>query len=151
MKKLTAIIMAVAAVFAIATSAVAKDVVIEKKITAMVEKTDKNGNPYIRMSFETMNELGGIKYPTTSSIMIFSDKVGLVKALGLKPGSDIKAVCSENEYKGRMGYVLVAFDPSMAAKVSQPTASATNTAAPIATPAPIAVPYAYGQNTATMR
>ena len=138
MKKITAIIMAVAAVISIASAAIAKDVVIEKKITAMAEKTDKNGNPYIRMSFETMNELGGITYPTTSSIMIFSDKVGLVKALGLKPGSSIKAVCSENEYKGRMGYVLVAFDPSMAksvtpavqvAPVIQAAPAATNTQA----------------------
>ena len=137
MKKALALMIVIGLVLS-AIPAIAADKLLDVKITNAVEKVDKNGNPYMRLSFDEEKTLGATKYNESKTIMVFSDKLGLVKALDIKAGSNLKAVCSENEYKGRMGYVLVAFDPSMAksvtpavqvAPVIQAAPAATNTQA----------------------
>ena len=132
MKKISAIILAIVVMLVISTSAFAADaktgnVVLTKTISSMNEKVDKNGNPYISIGFKQDDEMNGIAFTTTSNIMVFSDKVAEVKASGLKVGSSITAVCSQQEYRGRTSYVLLGLGKTPAAN---PVASAA--------PAPVA-------------
>lgn len=140
MKKISAIIMAIVVMLVISTSAFAADaapangsnVVLTKTISTMNEKVDKNGNPYIAIGFKESNEMSGIAFTTTANIMCFSDKVAEVKASGLKVGSTITAVCSQQEYKGRTSYVLLGLGKA-AAPAPAPVAAAPAPAAVNAT------------------
>lgn len=137
-KNIAIMVMAIAIALMIsATSALAADKLLDVKVTNVVEKNDKNGNPYMRLSFNVPKKLGNIDYNETQSIMVFSDKVDLVKKMGIKSGSQFKAVCSENEYKGRMGYILIAPDASSAIAAAPAIATPAQVVAPItpATPA----------------
>ena len=129
MKKALALMIVIGLVLS-AIPAMAADKLLDVKITNAVEKVDKNGNPYMRLSFDEEKTLGATKYNESKTIMVFSDKLGLIKALDIKAGSNLKAVCSESEYKGRMGYVFIAPDASMTAAAKPVAATA---AAPVAT------------------
>ena len=131
MKKALVLMIIIGLILA-AVPAIAADKMLDVRITNAVEKVDKNGNPYMRLSFDEEKTLGATKYNESKTIMVFSDKIGLIKALDIKAGSHLKAVCSENEYKGRMGYVFIAPDASMTAS-AKPVAAATPAAAPVAT------------------
>lgn len=137
MKKNIAIIVVMAMILMTsAITALAADKLLDVKITNVVEKNDKNGNPYMRLSFNVSKKLGNIDYNETQSIMVFSDKVDLIKKMGIKSGSQFKAVCSENEYKGRMGYILIAPDASSSIAAAPAQAAPAQVAAPIAPAAP---------------
>ena len=129
MKKALALVMIIGLILA-AVPAMAADKLLDVKITNAVEKVDKNGNPYMRLSFDEEKTLGATKYNESKTIMVFSDKLGLIKALDVKAGSNLKAVCSENEYKGRIGYVFIAPDALMTA-AAKPVAATPAT--PVAT------------------
>lgn len=126
MKKMIALVMIIGLAI-VSTTAFAADKLINEKIVAVTEKTDKNGNPYMILSFEIDKKLGTIDYKERKNIMVFSDKVDLVKKLGVKSGTQFKAVCAETEYKGRTGYNLVAIDSSMASTATATPVSATAT------------------------
>ena len=134
MKKMTIIIMAAALVLSSAIASIAADKLLDVKITNVTEKNDKNGNPYMRLSFDVDKQLGSVKYKETQSIMVFSDKIGLMQAIGIKPGSNFKGVCSENEYKGRMGYVFVAPDETMLKATAAPAPTVATATQPTTTP-----------------
>ena len=126
MKKMIALVMIIGLAI-VSTTAFAADKLINEKIVAVTEKTDKNGNPYMILSFEIDKKLGTIDYKERKNIMVFSDKVDLVKKLGVKSGTQFKAVCAETEYKGRRGYNLVAIDSSMASTATATPVTATAT------------------------
>jgi Cu/Ag efflux protein CusF len=81
----------------------------DKMLTAtlsqdVVTKLDKNGNEYSRAIFSEPRSLDGVTYQKDVVIMAFGDKSADLK--GMKAGDALKAVVSENIYKGNLNYVL---------------------------------------------
>jgi len=89
------------------TPAFAADKILDTKVKQVVTKNDKNGNEYTRLTISETKDLNGVKYSTDTAVMCFGDTV--VKAKTLKSGDSLKAVVTENEYKGRISYNLIAF------------------------------------------
>ena len=89
------------------TPAFAADKMLDTKVKQVVTKNDKNGNEYTRLTISETKDLNGVKYSTETAVMCFGDTV--VKAKTLKSGDNLKAVVTENEYKGRISYNLIAF------------------------------------------
>jgi len=108
MKKI--IVAIVMAVSVITTSAFAQDIMMKKKISSIMVKNDKNGNPYTRIFVSIDASLDGIKYTKSVSIMAFG-QIGEEAAAKLKTGDTINAICTEGEYKGSPSYQLVALLP----------------------------------------
>jgi len=103
MKKLIAII--TIAIISIATTAIAKDTIIDVPIKQVYQKIDKNGEPYARIIVSEQRQLNGIEYPASVLVMAFSDVVEETK--NLQVGENLKAVVSESLYKGKKNYQLI--------------------------------------------
>ncbi len=89
------------------TMAHAKDVSLNVKITDMVEKVDKNGNPYIRFIAEVTRTLEGITYQTGVPIMAFGSAVE--KARTYKVGDNLKCIAKYKEFGSRDSYTILTF------------------------------------------
>ena len=104
MKKLIAIVIAIAVIFT-ATLAVAQDKLVTTKVSKVTVAKDKNGNEYVRLSVESPKELNGVAYTTTESAMAFGDMVA--KAKTVKAGATVKMIVSEREFQGRQSYTVL--------------------------------------------
>jgi len=100
MKKIIAIILTS---FLMAGMAYAKDKVIEKEIVSITQNFDKNGNEYTRLLIKEDKQLNGVKYSIDTPVMAFGKIAGIE---GLKTGKNLKAVVSEQEYRGNKSYIL---------------------------------------------
>jgi len=87
--------------------ALGADSIINSKISNMVEKVDKNGNPYVRFIITEQRKLGGVKYKTGVPVMAFREHAQ--KAQTYKIGDNLKAVVKYREYQGRESYTIMAF------------------------------------------
>ena len=104
MKKIVSIIIAIA-ICSIAAFSFAADVVIEKKIDQIVFKNDKNGSPYARIIVQATGTLNGVTYNKAASVMAFGDLVADAKTL--KKGQTLKAIVSEQNFRGATSYQLL--------------------------------------------
>lgn len=104
MKKVSILVMVIVSML-FATVSFAKDVVLEKKISSIVFKKDKNGNEYARAFVSEKAHLNGIEYNKEVPVMAFGDTAKKMK--GYKKGSTIKVVASEGEYKGSKNYQVL--------------------------------------------
>lgn len=107
MKKMFVLFIVFLTAICFAGSALAQDVVIDKKVNAIVYKNDKNGNPYARITVTEKATMNGISYDKSVSIMAFGDMCDQVKKSGLKKGDTLKGVASKGEYRGNPSYVLL--------------------------------------------
>ena len=86
-------------------NAYAEDVLVESKIINMSVKIDKNGNEYVRFIIKETKELNGLTYQADTAVMAFQTSV--IAAKKLSEGDTLKAICSKNEYKGRLNYNII--------------------------------------------
>ena len=84
----------------------AEDTVLSVPIKSVIEKIDKNGQPYKRLIVSITASLNGIKYNRSVPLMVFSDMLDQVAEV--KAGDQIKCIASVNDYKGRVSYTLQA-------------------------------------------
>ncbi|MDQ5985891.1 MAG: hypothetical protein CSYNP_01608 [Syntrophus sp. SKADARSKE-3] len=105
MKKTFAVFVVILALVAFTTVSFAADIQIEKKIENIVFKKDKNGSEFARIVVADTGTLNGISYKKTSSVMAFSDMTPTVR--GLKKGQTLKAIVSEQNFRGTPSYLLL--------------------------------------------
>ena len=105
MKKVIATI-AILATILTTSIAMAKDVMIEKTLTKMIEKTDKDGNQYRILIVKIKKDLNGVEYYGSLPIMAFSDTIEMTDNLVV--GEEFKAIVSTGTYKGRDTATLMA-------------------------------------------
>jgi len=106
MKKLTTLIAAIATSLVITLTAYAEDKIIDLPISKIISKIDKNNNDFKIIIVKIPRVLNGIRYTSSMTIMAFSDTIDLVE--GLNEGENLKAIISENNYKGRQSGILLA-------------------------------------------
>jgi len=82
------------------------DILLDVPVKQVVEKIDKNGNPYKRIIFSKEASLNGVKYNRSEMLMVFSDTIDMVA--DLQPGDQLKCIASTGEYRGRTSYTLLA-------------------------------------------
>ncbi|MCK8600086.1 hypothetical protein [Desulfoferrobacter suflitae] len=99
-----AVLVFVLSLLTISTAAIAADTVIEAKVTNVMEKLDKNGNPFSVIIFEEQRTLNGVSY-TTEVIATAFRKVH-EDVSQVKVGDTIKAIASKREYNGDVTYTL---------------------------------------------
>lgn len=85
----------------------AVDIVLKVQITDMVEKVDKNGNPYVRFIAQVTRELQGITYETGVPIMAFGGAVE--KAREYKIGDTLECIAKYREFGSRESYTILAY------------------------------------------
>ena len=112
MKKVTAtnIFATLMIVIMIALSVVqvlAADQILERKISQIVFRNDKNGNPYARILVPEPKTLNGVTYTKDTSILVFGDLVKDAKVY--KKGDTVKAVVSASEFRGGISYQALKF------------------------------------------
>ena len=105
MKKLIAIVTLTIVIFAAAIAS-AQDVMLDVTVKSVIEKNDKNGNPYKRVIFLEAAELNGIQYNKSAVLMVFADQLEQVSALTV--GQDLRCIAAVSDYKGRTSYTLQA-------------------------------------------
>ena len=105
MKKLISAL-TITIVIAISSISIAADTLLDVKVKSIIEKVDKNGNPYKRVVFLQEAELNGMKYNKSAIIMVFADQLDQVTSL--IPGQDLRCIAASSEYKGRTSYTLQA-------------------------------------------
>ncbi len=101
--KVAAVVL-VLSLIAVSTAAIAADTVIEAKVTNVIEKLDKNGNPFSVIIFEEQRTLNGVSY-TTEVIATAFRKVH-EEVSQLQVGDTIKAIASKRQYNGDVTYTL---------------------------------------------
>lgn len=93
-----------------ASIAHAEEVMLEKKITNIVFKKDKNGQETCRAIVSEQKELKGVKYDTTATVMAFGP---LAKDMRVyKKGSTMKVIANKGEFKGRTTYQVLKVIPA---------------------------------------
>ena len=105
-KAFTAMIVIAIALFMVAP-AFSADKVLETKISDMVERTDRNGDQYVRFIVEETRTTAGVSYPAGVPVMAFGHLVE--KAKTMNTGDTLKCVVQEREYQGRKSYTILAF------------------------------------------
>ena len=90
-----------------ATMVHAADVVLKAKITNMIEKTDRNGNQYIRFIVDQERELSGIKYTSGIPVLAFGATVEKARSYGV--GDTLECIARHREYKSRESYTVMSF------------------------------------------
>ena len=83
-----------------------EDTILQAPIKSVIERTDKNGQTYVRIIISMPAQLNGIKYNRSYPLMAFSDVMDQIE--GIKAGDTIRCIASKNEYKGRISYTLLA-------------------------------------------
>ena len=104
-KRIIALVLCLGFVLAFAGMAVAKDVVLEGKLTAVMNATDRNGNPYVRAIITEERELNGVKYSAGVPLMFFGEHVA--KGQTLQAGDTIKCIASSRNWMGRPSYTYL--------------------------------------------
>jgi len=104
-----AIAMLVAAIMMAITAQVvtAADLILDTEIQSMAIANDKNGNEYVRFIIQEEKSLNGVSYTADTVVMCFGSAVA--KAKTFSEGDTLKAIASQNEYRGRMNYNILAF------------------------------------------
>ena len=88
-------------------SAAAADLMLDTTVKSVTIATDKNSNDYVRFIIVEDKELNGIAYKADTVVMVFGSIVETAK--GYSNGDPLKAIVSQNEYKGRTNYSVIAF------------------------------------------
>jgi hypothetical protein len=96
-------VMAMVAMIMVST-AHAKDVMIEKEISSIVEKTDKNGDRFKILVIKIPKTLNGIKYMSPLPIMSFADTIDMTDHLA--EGQSVKMIVNISKFQGRDSAVL---------------------------------------------
>jgi hypothetical protein len=87
--------------------AMSAEVVLDVTITDMVEKTDKNGNDYVRFIAEMPKELQGTQYTVGTPIMAFGAAVEKAKTYSV--GDTLKCIAKYREWNSRESYTILAY------------------------------------------
>ena len=109
MRKYFVILSIIAMLFCFTTVAMAKDVLIDKKVQSITTDTDKNGNEYVRIIVNEVRKLNGVEYEVGVAVMAFSNTVSAVKSL--KEGDILKAICASRLYKENKSYTILKMLP----------------------------------------
>ena len=107
MKKLITLVAIIT--LAITSVAVAKDTIIDLKVSKIITKQDKNGDDFKILIVKIPQNLNGTRYEGSMPIMAFSDTLDLVA--NLEVGQNLKAVVSIRPYQGRDSATLIAILP----------------------------------------
>ena len=86
---------------------IAADSILDTTIKSVTVSNDKNGNEYVRFIIVEDKELHGIEYKADVVTMAFGSAVE--KAKTYSDGDQLKAIISQNEYRGRTSYNIIAF------------------------------------------
>ena len=105
MAKLIKIAVIMAMVAFCSYQAFAAEAVIDAEVNGIVQATDKNGTPYIRIIVMENRRLQGVDYTIGVPVMGFGEMVGPMS--GLKPGDRLKAIVRVNSYMGRDSYNVI--------------------------------------------
>ena len=89
----------------VAGNVLAKDIMLDTEIKTMTVANDKNGNEYVRFIIEEPRSLNGVEYTDTVAVMAFGSTVADAKELS--EGDGLKAIASQNEYRGRTNYNII--------------------------------------------
>lgn len=104
-RSVSAVLVAIAIVFCIASFASAAEIMLQKEIKNIVFKNDKNGQPYARVMIGDTATLNGVSYAKDVSAMAFGDVSASLK--GYKKGMTLKAVATQGEYKGNKTFTIL--------------------------------------------
>lgn len=105
MKKHIAIVVVIAvSMFTIAANLFAADQLINAKIGSVIEKLDKNGNPFSVVIIEENRTLNGVSYAAEVVGTAFRSAHEQVKTI--KPGEIVKLIAEEREYNGSKAYTI---------------------------------------------
>lgn len=94
-------------ILAFAVFASAADLMLDTTVKSVTIATDKNSNDYVRFIIVEDKELNGIAYKADVIVMSFGSTVERAKTFS--DGDTMKAIVSQNEYKGRTNYNIIAF------------------------------------------
>lgn len=86
----------------------AGELILAGKVDSIKESVDKNGNTYVRMNVLVEKELNGIKYEAPSPVMCFGESLAK-RAKTYVPGTPVKVIATESDFKGRTSYTAIAF------------------------------------------
>jgi len=100
------IIIAVFALIAVESIAIAEDVMMPITVKTISDGVDKNGQCFKRIGFDESASLNGIKYVKSSIIMVFGDSLPQIESV--KIGDKVKLIVNKSDYKGRNSYALIA-------------------------------------------
>lgn len=103
MKKLIVLVM-FTVLCAVAFNATAADVLLEAKVTNIITKTDKNGNPYAVLIIEEQRELNGVTY--TAEVIATAFRSAYQQASTITPGDTVKMIASKRSYNGDITYTV---------------------------------------------
>ena len=93
--------------FTMPTMALAKEDLLDVEITNMVEKVDKNGNPYIRFIAQMSRETKGHQYDVGVPIMAFGGAVE--KGRSYTVGDQLKCIAKYREFGSSESYTIIAY------------------------------------------
>jgi len=101
------IFIVVAALCAMTIQAVAADVFVEAKVSDIITKIDKNGNPYAVLIFEEQRTLNGVNY--TAEVIATAFRRAYEQAKDIKPGDTVNVIAARRTYNGDAAYTIRAF------------------------------------------
>lgn len=90
--------------FTIAANLFAADQLINAKIGSVIEKLDKNGNPFSVVIIEEQRTLNGVSY--AAEVVGTAFRAAHEQAKQLKPGDTVKMIAEEREYNGSKAYTI---------------------------------------------
>jgi hypothetical protein len=91
--------MAIAAIILVTGTSYAKDIMIEKEITRIFDRTDKNGDAYRILMVKIPKTMNGISYFAPLPVMAFSDTIDMTSLI--TEGQTVKLIISMGQYMGR--------------------------------------------------
>jgi len=110
MRKLMCVLLAISLV-AMASIAMAGDIILKTTIQSAVERTGNDGAPYIRfiVNENRVKTVNGVEYPYTVgvAVMCFGDLIDQGRKLA--QGDELNGIVQEREWQGRKSYVLLSF------------------------------------------
>lgn len=103
MKKAVATLLA-ACLFFFITPVYASDQLVEAKVSKVMEKADKNGDPFSIVVIEEERNLNGVAY--TAEVIATAFRSAHEEAQLIKEGDVIKFIGSKRQYNGDTTYTI---------------------------------------------
>jgi hypothetical protein len=107
MHKLFKALLVMVLIMGLTIPALAKEVKLDVTVDSMVEKTDKNGNQYVRFIAIMDKQLEGTSYQTGVPIMAFGAAVE--QARNYKAGDQLKVIAKYREWNSTESYTILAY------------------------------------------
>lgn len=104
MRKTLATIIALGILFCANLNAAAADQLITAKVGSVMDKLDKNGNPFSVVIVEETRSLNGIEYQ--AEVVATAFRSAHQEAKTLKAGDTVKLIVNEREHNGAKSYII---------------------------------------------